>query len=252
MGERVSDELTLVATGASGSNGETGALTINLLCVARMRPEEVHMSRIMNGTRTRWFGLIATVGLLLGVGATTADARVKKNAELRCVQQDGFTVNPCFTSGPDQPSADGGGKSIKLDGRPENPTATSGVAFDGWWNQTLESVQQLKISTHEPVTGGSPRISIYLSDIVDGPVTHTIFLSPFYCGSSNSNEWRMSNWRSDPSCIIWDEAGLSYTGWNAYTAAYPGLVIWFAFVIQDEPQLSYVDRIQLDSKLFTK
>jgi hypothetical protein len=206
--------------------------------------------------------MACVVGLLLGV-TSTASAKTKTlGVTLRCTQSDGLTANTCFTLGQ---SADGGGKSIKLD--TVDPAGTTGVAFDNWWCQRLENVQQLKISTQDPVTAGSPRISILLSSDVTGPAGtagcnssnqdgHTLFLSPLYCASANSNGWRMSNWRSDTSCTIFDENGVGYAGWNAYTATHPNEYIWFAFVVQDGPPqpaaINYVDRIQLDSQLFTK
>ena len=208
----------------------------------------------------RFLIIACALGLLLGV-TSGASARTKTpGAALRCVEADGSTVvQQCFTQGD---SADGDRKAITVDGTGAHPI--SSIAFDNWWCQTLESVQQLKISTQEPVTPGSPRISIYLSDDVTGPTGtagcnsstwngHTLFLSPYYCNSSNGNGWRTSNWRGDSSCtLFYDTEPTGYAGWDAFTAAHPNTYIWFAFVVQDEPQASRVDRIQLDSTLFTK
>lgn len=208
----------------------------------------------------RLFVILCAVSLLMGVMSTSASAGKTKTpgAVLRCVQADGLTQNPCFSAGS---SADGGGQSIKLD--TVNANGTTGVAFDNWWCQKLESVQQLKISTQEPVTAGSPRISMYLSD-ANCTLTYdansnpnTLFLSPYYCNSSNANGWRMSNWRSDASCtLFYNNEPTGYAGWNAFTASHPNMTIWFAFVIQDgdpqPPAINHVDRIQLDTQLFTK
>jgi hypothetical protein len=134
-------------------------------------------------------------------------------------------------------------------------------------------VNSLKISTQEPLTGGSPRISVTLSSASDGTWDKgTLFLDPNYCNTSNSNGWRMSNWRGGVLCTIWDDQGRSYTGTSAVYDQFGALVspavsawdvmlqsgdhagefVYYAYVIQDQPIRSRVDRITLDSKVFTK
>jgi hypothetical protein len=100
----------------------------------------------------------------------------------------------------------------------------------------------------------------------------TLFLDPNYCNTSNSNGWRTSNWRGGVLCTIWDDQGRSYNGTSAIYDQYGTLLapavsawdvmltsgdhtghyVYYAFVIQDQPIRSRVDRITLDSKVFTK
>ena len=157
-----------------------------------------------------------------------------------------------FTKGT---SADGDRQAISLDGTATaSPSAIDAVSFENWWGQQLSAVQQLKISTQEPLTGGSPRISIETGDSTGAADGDVLYLDPNYCNSSNSNGWRTSNWRGDQTCVVWDAEGRSYAGWNAMVASpeHASQTIYYAFVIQDQPLVSRVDRITLDSKVFTK
>ena len=100
----------------------------------------------------RFIVVACTAALLIGFSPAASAGKVKTQpVTLECNDFNGAIV-PCFSNGP---SADGGRRSIALD----NPDGVTGVAFRNWWCQKLESVQQLKIATQEPVSAGTPRIS---------------------------------------------------------------------------------------------
>ena len=225
--------------------------------------------------RNRWVLAAAASAVVLLAGAAPAAAKPGGNqVSLKFWRLDGSTTATGFTSGT---SADGGGKAVTLDGGTAGAAANDiyAISFEGWWGQPLSAVSSLKISTQEPLTGGSPRISVTLtttSDFSAGWDAGTLFLDPNYCNTSNSNGWRMSNWRGGVLCTIWDDQGRSYTGtsavydqygtllqpavsaWDVMLASgdHAGHFVYYAFVIQDQPIRSRVDRITLDSKVFTK
>src|SRR5437868_1704525 len=104
----------------------------------------------------RMIVIVCAAAVLLGFSPSANAGKVKTQpVTLECNDFNNAIV-PCFSGGP---SADGGRRSITLD----NPAGVTGVAFRNWWCQRLETVQQLKISTQEPVSAGTPRISILLS-----------------------------------------------------------------------------------------
>jgi hypothetical protein len=179
---------------------------------------------------------------------------------------DGHTALKGGFTGP--VGSDGDRKSINVDATTindpvPNPNAIYAVSFENWWGQSLVAVQQLKINTQEPLAGGSPRISVTLSTTADGSSgwdAGTLFLDPNYCNSSNANGWRTSNWRGGANCTTWDDQGRSYagngvlSGWDVMLASgdHAGAFVYYAYIVQDQPIGDRVDRITLDSLVFTK
>lgn len=225
-------------------------------------------------SRRRWATVLAAAALAVVSTAPAATAKGGSQVSLKFWRLDGTTTATGFTSGA---SADGGGKAVTVDGGSGDAAANDiyAVSFEGWWGQPLSAVSSLKISTQEPITGGSPRISVTLSSTSSGTSgwdMGTLFLDPNYCNTSNANGWRMSNWRGGVLCTIWDDQSRSYTGVSATYDQYgtlltPALSAWdvmllsgdhtgayvyYAYVIQDQPIRSRIDRITLDSKVFTK
>jgi len=217
---------------------------------------------------------LAVVALTAG-GAGGALAKGKPGGgssavSLKFWRNDGTTTSTGFTPGT---SADGDRKAVTVDGGSPGSAADaiSAISFENWWGQSLTAVQSLKISTQLPLAGGSPRISVLLGDATGASDGHTLFLDPNYCNSENANGWRTSNWRGGVSCTIWDEAGNSYTGvpsstdgsgvttparsaWDVMAASpeHAGETVYDADVVQDQPIQSRVDRITLDSQVFSK
>ena len=103
---------------------------------------------------------LAAGAMVLTVSATPAyAAKGGSQVTLKFWHLDGTTTATGFTSGT---SADGGGKAVTVDGGSTSAAtdAIYAVSFEGWWGQPLSAVSGLKISTQEPLTGGSPRISV--------------------------------------------------------------------------------------------
>ena len=160
-------------------------------------------------------------------------------------------------------SVDGGGKAITLDGgncaagvQNNNPAAVGFWNFwdDGTNGKTLADVQAIKMSTQLPLTqGGSPRISIELFDgdpsHYDG--TNNVFLDPATCGSPNGKGWINSDFTGSPGCTMTDTSGHTYANWAAMLADHGADHIWYAYVIADQPTVNRIDRITLDSQIFT-
>ncbi|HWL35557.1 MAG TPA: hypothetical protein VNQ77_05135 [Frankiaceae bacterium] len=224
--------------------------------------------------RHRWMLVAAATAAVMLASTTPATAKPGSQVTLKFWRLDGTTTATGFTSGP---SADGGGKAVTLDGGTTGAAANDvyAISFEGWWGQPLSAVSSLKVSTQEPLTGGSPRISVTLSTTSSGSSgwdAGTLFLDPNYCNTSNANGWRTSNWRGGVLCTIWDDQGRSYTGtsavydqygtllspavsaWDVMLASgdHAGHYVYYAFLIQDQPIRSRVDRITIDSKVFTK
>ena len=224
--------------------------------------------------RRSWAAAAAIAALSIVAAAPPATAKGGAQVTLKFWRLDGTTTATGFTSGT---SADGGGTAVTVDGGSPDAAANDiyAISFEGWWGQPLSRVSSLKISTQEPITGGSPRISVTLSTTSSGSSgwdAGTLFLDPNYCNTSNANGWRMSNWRGGVQCTIWDDQGRSYTGisaiydqygtllspamsaWDVMLASgdHSGAFVYYAYVIQDQPIRSRIDRITLDSKVFTK
>lgn len=226
----------------------------------------------------RLLSTVAVAAMVLMFGAAPSFAAKGgggSQVTLKYWHLDGTTTATGFTLGS---SADGGGKAVTLDGGTAagvTANAINAISFEGWWGQPLSAVNSLKISTQEPLAGGSPRISVTLSTTSSGSSgwdAGTLFLDPNYCNTSNANGWRTSNWRGGVLCTIWDDQGRSYTGqsatydtsgvlltpavsaWDAMlqTGDHAGAFVYYAYVIQDQPIVSRVDRITLDSKVFTR
>jgi hypothetical protein len=181
------------------------------------------------------------------------------------------TYNASWVTGVSQ---DGGpkGQSIKLGDGGD----FAYYSFRNWWDQKVSSITKIRASFMAAVgtvnTAGSPRISLELDadangafDLDDGyqvgDMDVVIYLDPSTCSdpAANGSGWREADFTGDrTNCVIYDSTGASYasdatgTAWSKIAATYPNAKVWFAFLIQDASTgVNYVDRIMLDSALFT-
>ena len=159
------------------------------------------------------------------------------------------------------------------------------LTFHGYWHdpsvgRTLRaSDAQLKLSWKGTLSGGNPRINVFLSDEAGNFTGEYLFLHPAMCsGAKNKKGWATSNFgAAGASCTIEDHTGALFTGTNktagddglwgtgddvaatrAMDAALEGKAgqfVYFAYVLNDNPEGAptvLLDRITFGGNILTK
>lgn len=214
----------------------------------------------------------ATVtSLLIGMGSIALAVNPRPNRNDVVVEAPGnYTYNASWTTDVTQ---DGGKKSgsIKLGDHSDDASDFAYYGFTGWWDQNLSDITKIRASFMPAIgtvnSGGSPRISLEVD--LDGDADFdtndaVIYLDPAHCSNPapTGGGWVEANFTGDlTDCSIFDSMGNQYTSdgitsaWDMIVAdpIYADAKVWFAYLIQDATVgTNYVDRIMLDSALFTK
>ena len=205
--------------------------------------------------------LSVTFGMLVTTAASAQGPRPQRGDVLNATPD---TYNAQWVTGI---SADGGakGQSIEM-------TDFAYYSFRNWWDQKLSDVRKIRASwlLSAVNSGGSPRFSLLLDANGDGDYEEptgavtdedlNVYLDPATCSDASGGGWVTSDFTGDESgCTITDSKGGVYvsdasgTAWSKLVASYPEAKVWFLFLIQDATTgTNYVDRVMLDSALFTK
>jgi hypothetical protein len=205
---------------------------------------------------------IATIATVSIAGTVLAAAPRPHRGDVTGASPD--TYNASWVTGV---SRDGGAKaqSIQLGDHSTDATDFAYYSFRNWWDQLLVDVIKIRASFKAAAGatngGGSPRISLEVEDVAGGSSTGIIYLDPAWCSDPASGGWRDADFTGDlTNCSIFDSAGHQYTSagrksaWSKLVADpyYTGKRVYFAYAIADATTgANYVDRIYLDSALFT-
>ncbi len=215
--------------------------------------------------------LTIVFGLFLVVGKVGAVAPRPHRPDVVTTEPASYVFHSEWVTGVSQ---DGGvkGQSLKM-------TDFAYYGFQNWWDQKLVDVTKIRASFLAGVGtvngGGSPRFSLEVENadgsqycinnaVCDGTNPVAIFLDPVSCGdpAATGGGWVESDFTGDrTNCTITDNIGNPFvsdgtqSAWSKLVASltYSDKRVWFLFLIQDSTTGSnYVDRIMLDSALFTK
>ncbi len=205
---------------------------------------------------TTFLSLLIAFTLVLGLSASASAASPRpQRGDVIGATPD--TYNAGWVTGVSQ---DGGakGQSIILGNDSNDTTDFAYYSFRNWWDQDLSKVTKIqasfKAATGTVNSGGSPRFSLELSNGV------VVYLDPAHCSVVAGSGWEFADFTGAVSdCTIYDSTGASYTSdlagtaWSKVVSAYPGVTVYFLYLIQDATAgANYVDRIKLDNAFFTK
>lgn len=159
------------------------------------------------------------------------------------------------------------------------------LTFWNYWHdpaakRTLSAATaQYKVSWKGQLTGGSPRINVFLADATGAMTGEYLFLDPSACvESTNSKGWSVSNFQaSGARCTIYDSAGNAFTGTDAglgvdglvgtaddvaatramdlALAGKVGQYVYFSYLLNDHPDGTpevLLDRITFGGSVLTK